>query len=143
MIMGSIPPAVFAAREVTKTVPILSVTLSDPVVLGLAQSLARPGGNVTGMATLLNDLVAKQIEILRETNLPLPSLGVLINPDNRLHRRIVDHTREATQRDGTSITVVEAGRVEDLEAAISSMAERGVKVFLVPGDGFRSEERRV
>jgi putative ABC transport system substrate-binding protein len=142
MIVGSIPPAVFAAREVTKTIPILSVTVSDPVALGLAQSLARPGGNVTGMATLLNDLVAKQIELLRETNLSLRNFGVLINPNNRLHRRIVDHTREAMQRNGSSITVVEAGQAQDLKAAISSIAERGVQVFLVPGDGFFYNVRR-
>src|SRR4051812_12848545 len=66
VVVGSIPPAVLAARHLTKTVPIITVTSGDPIGSGLAQSLARPGGNVTGFSTMALTLSGKQIGILSE-----------------------------------------------------------------------------
>jgi putative ABC transport system substrate-binding protein len=77
-----IPSAIRAAMQATKTIPIVMVTGLDPVASGLVDSLARPGGNITGLATLAQDLNGKRLELLKEVVPRLSRVGVLRNPDD-------------------------------------------------------------
>ena len=73
--------AIHGAKQATKTIPIVMVTLLDPVATGLVDSLAHPGGNITGLATLQRDLSGKRLELLKEVVPRLSRVGVLRNPD--------------------------------------------------------------
>jgi putative ABC transport system substrate-binding protein len=75
--------AIRAAKQATKTIPIVMVTQVDPVATGLVDSLARPGGNITGLATLQRDLSGKRLELLTEVVPRLSRVGVLRNPDGQ------------------------------------------------------------
>jgi putative tryptophan/tyrosine transport system substrate-binding protein len=77
------PQAMRAAKDATKTIPIVMVTQVDPVATGLVDSLARPGGNITGLATLQRDLGGKRLELLTEVIPRLSRIGVLRNPDEQ------------------------------------------------------------
>jgi ABC-type uncharacterized transport system substrate-binding protein len=74
--------AVRAAKRATKTIPVVMVTQVDPVAAGLVDSLARPGGNITGLATLQRDLSGKRLELLAEVVPRLSRVGMLRNPDD-------------------------------------------------------------
>ena len=78
-----IPGAIRAAKQATKTIPIVMVAGVDPVATGLVDSLARPGGNITGLATLAQDLSGKRLELLTEVAPGLSRVGVLRNPDDQ------------------------------------------------------------
>src|SRR5262252_1250019 len=75
-------PAVVAAKQATSIIPIVFASVGDPVGSGLVKTLARPGGNVTGLSPLGTDLAAKRLELLRELLSDLRQVGVLTNADN-------------------------------------------------------------
>src|SRR5207248_1099675 len=75
-----------AARQATATIPIVMAGVGDPIKLGFAASLSRPGGTMTGIATLLPELEAKSLQLLSELVPGLAGVGVLLNPSNPLHR---------------------------------------------------------
>jgi putative tryptophan/tyrosine transport system substrate-binding protein len=76
-------PAILAARQATKTIPIVMVTNADPVATGLVESLARPGGNITGLSTLTQDLSGKRLELLTDVVPRLSRVGVLRDVDSQ------------------------------------------------------------
>ena len=81
------PQAAVAMKSATATIPIVFVAVFDPVGGGLVQSLSRPGGNITGLATYVpGDWVAKQVEILRELVPGASKIALLVNPGNPMHR---------------------------------------------------------
>jgi putative ABC transport system substrate-binding protein len=82
IVTGGSTPATVAAKNVTKTIPIVFGVAADPVGTGLVASLARPGGNVTGLSLLSPELGGKRLEILKEAGLPLSRVAVLFNPAN-------------------------------------------------------------
>jgi putative ABC transport system substrate-binding protein len=84
VIVAPLPAAIRAAKEATKTIPIVIVTGPDPVANGMVNSLARPGGNITGVATLTQDLNAKRLELLKEVVPRLSRVAVLWTPDDSL-----------------------------------------------------------
>ena len=77
--------AAFALKSATTSIPIVFVTVADPVGLGLVQSLSRPGGNITGLATTVPGFVGKVIEILWEMVPAASKIAVLVNPGNPMH----------------------------------------------------------
>jgi putative ABC transport system substrate-binding protein len=80
LVVGT-PPAIRAAKQATKTVPIVIVTTQDPVAAGIIDSLARPGGNITGLTSLTRDLTGKRLELLKEVVPGMSRVGVLWNAD--------------------------------------------------------------
>ena len=77
VLMVSNTTAIRAAQNVTKTIPIVMMTNQDPVAIGLVESLARPGGNLTGVVSLTRDLSGKRIELLKETVPKISHVGVI------------------------------------------------------------------
>ena len=75
-------PAIRAAKKATQTIPIVMVTTADPVATGLISSLARPGGNITGVTRIMRDLNGKRLEFLKEVVSPSPRIGVLFQEDS-------------------------------------------------------------
>jgi putative ABC transport system substrate-binding protein len=114
-----------AAREATAAIPIVMAADPDPVRSGFVASLARPGGNITGLSTLAPDLDAKQLELLREALPSLVRVGVLVNANSRI-------TEETTRLEATTralhftLTESRITRSEQLDAAFAEMRQAGV-----------------
>ena len=91
-------PPVFAAKAATTTIPIVFVTAADPVALGLVASLNRPGGNLTGVATLTVQLGAKQLEMLHELVPTATIFALLVNPTNPTNAETLSRDLQAAAR---------------------------------------------
>ena len=104
---------------------------ADPVGIGHVASLARPGGNITGLTMLLTDLVAKELEILKEAVPQATRIGVLWNPTTPSHQRAVPAAQAAGEKLGVQLLMVPARTVEDFDGAFSTMTRERVDSFLV------------
>ena len=99
LIIAQGPQPALALKSATATIPIVFVAVADPVGIGLVQSLSRPGGNITGLATSVpGDFLAKRIEILRELVPSASKIALLVNPDNPIHRLILAEEIPRTAR---------------------------------------------
>ncbi len=144
VIVAVSPPAPQAAHKATHTIPIVFVLVGDPVAQGLVASLARPGGNLTGLSTVTTDLVGKQLELLKEAVPTLSRVAVLRNPGNPGHSPVVEEAERAVRTLGLRLAVVEAGSADALEGAFRLMAAKRVGGALVLRDGlFNSRRARI
>jgi len=116
--------ATLVVREATDTIPIVMVHAGNPIGAGLIESLARPGGNVTGTANV--SLGGKHVELMREVAPRLARLALLINPTNAGARLFVANVNEAARRFDIAVTVVEVSRPEDFAKAYASIRAAGV-----------------
>jgi putative tryptophan/tyrosine transport system substrate-binding protein len=121
-----------AAQRATSTVPIVMVS-GDPVGAGLAASLARPGGNITGLSLLSADYSSKWLELLIEAAPKLNRVAVLWNPDNPVIDRQVERMRETARRLALELTALSA-RPTELEASVATLGSAGVDAFVVSDD---------
>jgi putative tryptophan/tyrosine transport system substrate-binding protein len=120
-----------ATRQATKTIPIVFATHADPVGLGHVASLARPGGNITGLTVILSDLVAKELETLKEAVPQATRVGVLFSPTAPSHRPVVQAVETAGEKLRVQLVMVPARTVEDFEGAFSTMSREHVGGFVV------------
>jgi putative ABC transport system substrate-binding protein len=120
-----------AARQATKTIPIVFANHADPVGVGHVASLARPGGNITGLSVLLTDLVAKQLEILKEAVPQATRIGVLFSPTAPSHRPALQALETAGQTLGVQLQLVPVRTAEDYDGAFAMMARERVGGCLV------------
>ena len=120
-----------AAREATHTIPIVAATLGEGS--GLVASLARPGGNVTGLTFFAPEMTGKQLELLKEIVPRVSRVAVLWNP-NRFTQLLVDQARGAARTLGLHLQVVEARRPEDIERAFTAMSRERAGALLVLSD---------
>jgi ABC-type uncharacterized transport system substrate-binding protein len=118
-----------AAREATATIPIVMAADPDPVRSGFVASLARPGGNITGLSTLAPDLEAKQLELLRETLPSLGRVGVLANANSP---KTEETTRLETETRGLHVALTESriNKAEQLAPAFAAMRQAGMGAVL-------------
>jgi putative tryptophan/tyrosine transport system substrate-binding protein len=132
-------PATVAAARATTTIPIVGVSVADPVGLGLAKSLARPGGNVTGLSFSFSfDVWAKQLQILKDTAPRAKRIAVLINPLNPGHPPGTTHVKAAAQTLGLSVRFLEAGSPEAIDAAFAALAQEPPDALIVLADSMFS-----
>ena len=123
-----------AAKQATKTIPIV-VTTGDPVAWGHADSLARPGGNITGLSVILADLSGKRVEILRETLPKMTRMATLWNPRERVARSVFKETSLAAQAFSLQLHSFEVKTHQDVDKAFTDMAKlrpNGLLVILSP-----------
>jgi putative ABC transport system substrate-binding protein len=119
------------ARQATKTIPIVFAVHADPVGLGHVASLARPGGNITGLSTLLTDLVPKQLEIFKEAVPQTTRIGILWNPTTPSHGPALQALKTVGEKLDVQLLLVPARTVEELEGAFSTMTREQMDGFLV------------
>jgi putative ABC transport system substrate-binding protein len=134
------PPAAFAAKAATSTIPIVFSAVGDPVELGLVPSLNKPGGNITGMAVFVSALGAKRIELAKELT---PSIGVvsyLLNPSNPRSKIESTGALSAARVLGIELRVINASSETELDSSFTSV-KPGVDVLIVSGDPFFDSQR--
>jgi putative tryptophan/tyrosine transport system substrate-binding protein len=119
-----------AAQRATKTLPIV-VTTGDPVTWGLAESLAKPGGNVTGLSVLLADLSGKRVEILKETFPKLTRVAALWNPTGRVASPVFKETSAAAQALSLQLHSFEVQTLPDIEKALVEIPKLRSSALLV------------
>ena len=122
----------------TDAIPIVVVTIGDPVALGLAKSLARPGGNVTGTAAAIGELVPKLLELARELLPGINRVSVLGDPRNP---GLVEIPVSVARALGLVVAAREARRVEQLDAAFAAAAANGDQAMIVQFSALTFEER--
>ena len=126
-----------AAQRATKTIPIVTALVAgDMVSGGYVASLARPGGNLTGLSEFTFELTPKRLELIKET-LPLLSLmGVLMNTDNPDHKSVLKLLLAQSEKMGVKLLPFEARNAAEIESSITSMAQKRVGAVFVFADGF-------
>jgi putative tryptophan/tyrosine transport system substrate-binding protein len=134
VILAWTTPSLIAARRATSTVPIVIVGVADPVGLGLVASLARPGGNVTGITNFASDLSGKMIELLTEIAPGLRRLGVVRNPDNPGVTVQLRQTEAAAHALRLEFQVVDARVPAEFEAAFAQLRAAGAQGVVLLAD---------
>ena len=128
------PPAV-AAKNATGTIPIVMVGVGNPVGLGLIASLARPGGNVTGLSFSIGTLASgKGLELLKETAPNVRRVAVLSNPGNPSHALAIHEVRDAARTMGVQLQLLEAREPNQFDGAFAAMAKGRAEALLVVPD---------
>jgi len=123
----------FAAKAASTTVPIVFLAGEDPVKLGLVSSLARPGGNLTGINFLSNELAAKRLELLRELVAGAIRIAVLVDPVTANEATLRD-AGAAARAMGLQIQVLTAGTIREIDGAFATLVnERADALFVGPG----------
>ena len=134
IVAGPTPPAV-AAKNATGTIPIVMWGVGDPVGQGLVASLARPGGNVTGLSFSVGwETFGKGLELLKETVPKVRRVAVLSNPANASHALAIENVKVAARSLGVQLQLLEARGPEEFEGAFAAMAKERVAALLVPTD---------
>ena len=137
-------PAALAAKHATTMIPVVMVGVGDPVGSGLVASLARPGGNITGLSNLSPELVRKQLEFLKDVRPTVSRVAVLWNPANPASHLMVRAADVAAQALGVQLHLVEArGRGPDaFDSAFAAMTNAHADALLVLADNIFFEHRR-
>jgi putative tryptophan/tyrosine transport system substrate-binding protein len=131
-----------AAKAATKVIPIVFTTGIDPVKSGLVTSLNKPGGNLTGIYQLSNDLTAKRFEFLRELVPSVTVFAVLVNPANATAAKsAANELRAAASALGLEVKVLEASSNSEIDAAFSSLVQQRVGAVLVGADPYFTGRR--
>ena len=124
-----------AAQKATVTIPIVMETNTDPVGSGFVKTLARPGGNITGLSNISVDISPKHLEMLLSMVPKLSRVAVLVNPSNPSHALILKSSRSAAQKKSAKILPVEARTAPEIEKAFSAMVRENAGAVIVPRDG--------
>jgi putative ABC transport system substrate-binding protein len=127
-------PASRAAKAATSTIPIVAISIGDPVSAGLVKTLARPGGNVTGNTILAPDLSPKRLQLIKEVIPTASRVALLWNPDNLSNTVILDQLSSAAPALGMSFTAVEARSANDFETAFAIFQRERPDAILVTSD---------
>ncbi len=129
-----------AAKSATSTIPIIAA-FGDPVGDGLVASLARPGGNLTGVSLMASELIPKRLELLSQLVPQGVVIALLVNPKNPSAERIVRDVEEAAHAKGVQLPVVKAGTEGEIDAAFATVVQLHADALVVGSDGFFNSRR--
>jgi putative ABC transport system substrate-binding protein len=129
-------PANLVAKEVTSTIPIVFTTSSDPVSVGLVDSMSRPGGNVTGVSQLNVEVGSKRLELAHELMPQAIRIALLINPANAQHEIILKKALAAALELGVDLDVLRATDEREIEASFESFSQSKASVLTIGTDAF-------
>jgi ABC-type uncharacterized transport system substrate-binding protein len=133
-----------ALKQASTTIPVVVATFSDPVSDGFAKSLARPGGNFTGLSLISAEISAKRVELLRTMLPTLSRIAVLMDPGLSYHPALLQHVQAAARTLAIQVVPVEARNLPEIERAFETMAREGVQATIVPeGSLFVQHRRRI
>ncbi|MEO8628880.1 MAG: ABC transporter substrate-binding protein [Betaproteobacteria bacterium] len=142
VIIAGSTPAEIAAKNATSTIPIVVVGMGDPVRSGLAASLARPGGNVTGTSMGYGeDFSGKWLQLLQETVPRLSTVAMIVNPNNSVARDLAKDVEAIAPKRHLRIQIIEVRDAKALEGAFEQ-ARRQAQAVLVHGDGLLTVQHR-
>ncbi|HKB23524.1 MAG TPA: ABC transporter substrate-binding protein [Methylomirabilota bacterium] len=127
-------PATLAVKKATTAIPLVMVAVADPVGDGIVASLARPGGNITGVSSIALDLDGKRLELLRELLPNAVAIGVVWNPANASHPAVLDRVRVAAEALRLKIHLVPARTSEELADAFGAIAKERADAVVVLAD---------
>lgn len=136
LLVAAAPQPNRAVKDATSTIPIVMVFVVDPIRAGLATSLARPGGNLTGVTTVVpGGIMAKQLDLLHQVVPKATRIGMLVNPTNEMHRILVPlEIPEAARQLGVQIILVEARTADEIEPAINAAVGARAEALYIHGD---------
>ena len=140
LIMANSPPAALAAKSATSTIPIVFRGGTDPVGDGLVASLARPGGNLTGVS-LADDVTAKRLQLLSELVPRVGVIALMVNPNTPSAERVIRDLQEAARTKGLQLHVLKAGSESEINSAFASLVQLHVDALVVAADPFLSSRR--
>jgi ABC-type uncharacterized transport system substrate-binding protein len=134
VMVATFTPCAVAAKQATATIPIVMLAVADPVGSGLVQSLARPGGNVTGFSNIAAETAGKSVELLRDMLLSLKRVAVLANPVDPFTRPFLEQVHLAGRTAGIEIAPVTTARTPDeVDAAFATMSQQRAEAVVVQG----------
>jgi putative ABC transport system substrate-binding protein len=137
-------PGALAAKKVTRTIPIVFASASDAVGSGLVESLARPGGNLTGLTQISPDLAGKRLEILKETVPRLSRVAVLLDYNAGASALSLTQTQDAARRFGIQLTTVEMAEASTFDSAFMTMTkDRAGALVVISSGNFLNEAKRI
>ena len=127
-------PRAQAAQRATKTIPIVAISIGDPIAAGLVASLAHPGGNITGNTILGPDIVSKRLQILKDAIPTVARIAYLWNPDNPGTADILEHLRKAAPLFHMTVVSLEARTVVDFDRVFAQMSADPTDAVLITSD---------
>ena len=130
-----------AAQQATRSIPIVMTGLNDPVGVGLVASLARPGGNITGLSSMAEDVNDKLVEILHTAIPRAKSIAVLLNPANPSNRTSLDRTRPVAAALGMTVWPVEFTNPDDLDALFAGLMRQPPDALMISADSALHDQR--
>jgi putative ABC transport system substrate-binding protein len=144
VIVAASPPATEAAKRATSTIPIVFTVSGDPVAEGFVASLARPGGNLTGLATTSPEVVGKQLDMLRAVVPKVSKVAVLHNPNQQGHPLALRQAEDAARALGFQLQILGARTPSEIEAAFAAMSsERAGGVLVLRDAMFRAQRAQI
>jgi len=131
-------PATLAAKAATRTIPIVTAAASDPVRSGLVASLARPGGNVTGLDPFASDLYVKRLELVKDTFPGISRIGNLVDMSNPVNQQTQKEHEAAARSRGIERTLFDVRKADDIAPAFEAAAKQRLGAITVSIDGVMS-----
>jgi putative ABC transport system substrate-binding protein len=141
IVTGGGADAARAAKAATSTIPIVFTSGGDPVEDGLVASLARPGGNVTGVSLLAREVNSKLLELLRELVPRARVIALLVNQNNSTSERQIRDMEEAARPSGVQLQILKAASESEIDAAFADLVERGTDALIVVPEAFFASRR--
>jgi putative ABC transport system substrate-binding protein len=134
-------PTALAAKNATSTIPIVFRAGADPVGDGLVASLARPGGNLTGVSMLIDELTPKRLELLSELVPQAKVIALLVNPKNPATENVMRDVQEAARVKGLQLPILKANSESEIDAAFATLVQLQAGALVVAADPFLSSRR--
>jgi putative ABC transport system substrate-binding protein len=139
---GGYPSAV-AAKRATSVIPVVFTSVSIPIELGIVASLARPGGNATGISATSTQLMGKRLELLSDLVPHIGTIALLVNPNQPLTKQIIAETQEAAQSKDVRLRILEAASKEALAAVFPTLRSQADALVLGPDPLFYDERQSI
>ena len=147
VIVAASTPGILAAKNATSTIPIIFVSVADPIGSGLVVSLARPEGNITGFSTMNAGLSAKRLELLREAFPKVSRMAILLQPDahgQTTTKNMLTEAEDTARVLGVQLQLLEVRGLSDVDRAFSAMnRERAGALLVLPRPGAAAERKSI
>jgi len=144
VIVSAATPASRAAKAATSSIPIVIVGIGEPVKMGLIATLARPGGNITGVSLLTAELSGKRLDLLAQVVRSMPRVAIFMNSDNPIHGLFLEETRIAAQELGAQLQPLEARNPNEIEVGFdTAVRERAAGLVVFDDPVLWSHRKRI
>jgi putative tryptophan/tyrosine transport system substrate-binding protein len=142
VIAGQSDASALAAKSATSTIPIVFVVGADPVASGLVASLARPGGNLTGVGLFTVELVAKRLELISELVPRAEVIALLVNPNYSTTEPIIRDAQEGARAKGVQLEILKAGSENEIDEAFARLVQQHAGALIIGADPFFASRRQ-